>query len=485
MIRLIESSSAQLRLQEARAFVETRAARGDVWLVGPSRPAVDDLARSIAVQSGATIGLHRFSLTQLAARLAAPILAGQGLAPVTYLGSEAVAARAAFDAQKEGALQYFAPVARTPGFPRALARTLQELRLAGVGADRLAVQALGGPDLAVLLERFDAQFANASATDRATLFDAATRALLPPEGGSHATAAPDGGSHASQAESRGFRLQAEGLLLLDVPIDSAVEFAFVRALLGFHESGTGHAVPSTEHSALSTLITVPFGDIATMERLRSLGLERELLEQTGDSDLVALRRYLFARSQPPVREPAGDVRFFSAPGEGRECVEIARRIVQEARRGVPLDEIAVFLRAPERYVGLLEHALRRALPDERGYARAWFDRGTRRPHPAGRAFLAILACACERLSARRFAEYLSLAQVPRLDEARRVVEFIAPVAEEFAGWRPDDDDRESGDGDRDSEDTGKVAESPIPDPRSPTKRPSSRARCARRGSGKR
>ena len=37
--------------------------------------------------------------------------------------------------------------------------------------------------------------------------------------------------------------------------------------------------------------------------------------------------------------------------------------------------------------------------------------------PAGRAFLAILACACEHLSARRFAEYLSLAQVPRLDEA--------------------------------------------------------------------
>src|SRR5204862_5800387 len=54
-----------------------------------------------------------------------------------------------------------------------------------------------------------------------------------------------------------------------------------------------------------------------------------------------------------------------------------------------------------------------------------------------------------------------------LDEARRVVEFIAPVAEEFAGWRPDDDDRESGDGDRDSEDAGKVAESSIPDPRSP------------------
>lgn len=404
-IRLIESSSAQRRLREARVFVETHTTRGDVWLVGASRGAVDDLSRAVAVATGATIGLHRFSLTQLAARLAAPILAAQGLAPVTYLGSEAVAARATFDAQRDGALQYFAPVAQTPGFPRALARTLQELRLAAVGADRLGSLALGGGDLAVLLERFEEQFARASATDRATLFDAATRAL-------------------NQLPATGFQPPAS-LLLLDVAIDSAVEFAFVSALL--QRPASGLQPP--------TLITVPFGDIATMDHLKSLGLERELLEQTGDTDLVALRRYLFARSQPPVREPAGDVRFFSAPGEGRESVEIARRIVQEARGGVPFDEIAVFVRAPERYVGLLEHALRRALPDERGYARAWFDRGTRRPHPAGRAFLAILACACEHLSARRFAEYLSLAQVPQLDEARRAPEFVAPADEELGVWR--------------------------------------------------
>jgi CRISPR/Cas system-associated exonuclease Cas4 (RecB family) len=452
--RLIESSSAQLRVDAARAFVEEHARDGDVWLVGASRGSVDDLARSIAMKTGATIGIHRFSLTQLAARLAAPILAGQGLAPVTYLGSEAVAARATFEAQRDAALRYFAPVAKTPGFPRALARTLQELRMAEVRADRLGPLPLGGPDLSVLLERFDQQFASASATDRATLFAAATEALLPAKAGSHRREEP---------------LPA-GLLLLDVPIESNIEFAFISALLGLstqhsalstehsalstehaalstehsalgtehsalsteHSAlSTKHSALSTEHSALSTLVTVPFGDIATMERLKSLGLERELLEQTGDSDLVALRRYLFARSQPPEREPAGDVRFFSAPGEGRECVEIARRIVQEARNGVPFDEIAVFVRAPQRYVGLLEHALKRAIPDENGRARAWFDRGTRRPHPGGRAFLAILACACEHLSARRFAEYLSLAQVPRLDETQREPEFVLPDDEEL------------------------------------------------------
>ena len=440
--RLIESSSAQLRLHEARVFVEAQAARGDVWLVGASRGAVDDLARSIAAAAGATIGLHRFSLPQLAARLAAPILAAQGLAPMTYLGSEAVAARATFEAQRDAELLYFAPVAKTPGFSRALARTLQELRLAEVRADRLESLPLGGGDLAVLLGRFDEQFAAASAIDRATLFDAATRALL-------------------TAESSAFRLQAEGLLLLDVPIESAVEFAFVKALLSSADraSLSVSSAPRASRLAHRILITVPFGDIATMDRLKSLGLERELLEQTGESDLVALRRYLFARSQPPAREPAGDVRFFSAPGEGRESTEIARRIVQEARRGVPFDEMAVFVRAPERYVGLLEHALRRALPDERGYARAWFERGTRRPHPAGRAFLAILACAGEHLSARRFAEYLSLAQVPRLDETQREPPFVVPLVDELPlpGSRSDErgarnDDEEPGLGPRDSDD---------------------------------
>jgi hypothetical protein len=69
------------------------------------------------------------------------------------------------------------------------------------------------------------------------------------------------------------------------------------------------------------------------------------------------------------------------------------------------------VRSPRNYFGLLEHALARAgVP-------AWFDRGTRRPHPAGRAFLALLACAAEHLSAARFAEYLSLAQVPQVGGA--------------------------------------------------------------------
>src|SRR5204863_1251065 len=107
----------------------------------------------------------------------------------------------------------------------------------------------------------------------------------------------------------------------------------------------------------------------------------------------------------------GDVLFFSAPGEGRETVESARRILDEARAGTAFDEMAVLLRATDLYGSLLEVALQRAgIP-------AWFARGTSRPDPSGRAFLALLDCALEGLSARRFAEYLSLGQVPPLDVA--------------------------------------------------------------------
>src|SRR5258707_500992 len=117
------------------------------------------------------------------------------------------------------------------------------------------------------------------------------------------------------------------------------------------------------------------------------------------------------------------VSVISAPGEMHECVEIARRIAAEARRGVAFDRIAVLLHEPIRYAPYLQEALARAqIP-------AYFARGTRRPEPGGRALLALLCCAAEDLSARRFAEYLSLAQVPDADRLRDDEPTISPDAE--------------------------------------------------------
>ncbi|MCK6551846.1 PD-(D/E)XK nuclease family protein, partial [Myxococcota bacterium] len=124
---------------------------------------------------------------------------------------------------------------------------------------------------------------------------------------------------------------------------------------------------------------------------------------------AGLRRtqeHLFDDAVIEPAPPSDEVSVLSAPGESRECVELARLVRREAARGVPFDRMAILLRAPSRYRAHVEEALRRAkIP-------AHFASGSVRPDPSGRAFLALLSCAAEGLSARRFAEYLSLGEVP-------------------------------------------------------------------------
>ena len=377
-MRIITSTSAAARLEAAREFVLDALPASELLIVSASRGAADDFARALAKTRGATFGLYRFSLTQLAARLAAPLLSRARLLPTTALGVQAVAARALFDADHDKTLKYFAPVASTPGFPRALARTLEELALATVSVAALRVLPDGGADLADLFERFDAQFQSTSAVDRAAFLRTATEAAADAHGHDHPYAACR-------------------LVLLDVAITNATERGFVEALIA---------------RAPDTLATIPAGDFLTTDAFASfeppVSLDRD--EPTG---LDRVRRHLFAATAPPPAEPLQEVELFSAPGEGRESVEIARRVLREARRGIPFDRMAIALRAPQHYAGLLEHAL------ERAGVPAYFERGTRRPHPAGRAFLALLACALDNLSARRFAEYLSLGQVPEAPDAAR------------------------------------------------------------------
>jgi CRISPR/Cas system-associated exonuclease Cas4 (RecB family) len=290
------------------------------------------------------------------------------------LGAEAIATRAAFDAHAAGELPYFGSVADLPGFARAAARTIGELQLAGVDAAAVFGVSHVGHDLAALLGRAATEAAAAGTVSRAEMLAAAAARLhTDPEA-----------------------LPARAVLLLDVAIASAAERGVLEALASV---------------ATTMLATVPAGDVATRATLVASGgddASSPLPDETGPTALDRLRQYLFAPDTPPAGAVDDTVHLFSAPGEGREAVEIVRRVVEEAARGVPFDEIAVLIRAPQTYLGLLEHAFARAgVP-------AWFERGTRRPDPAGRAFLALLACAAESLSARRFAEYLSLAQVPHL-----------------------------------------------------------------------
>jgi ATP-dependent helicase/nuclease subunit B len=378
MLRVITSTSAAARLEAARRFLERLPSSAECVIVGATRGAADDFVRAMARRAGATFGLTRFGLTELAARAASARLAGAGHAPATQAGAEAVAARAVFDAVAAGELQYFTPVASMPGFPKALARTIHELRLAGVGPGRLDTSGTAAGDVGRLLARVEAELDRVAVDDRAALFRLAAEAV-----------------RAGQV-----RWADLPLVLLDVPLDSKADREFVAAIAG---------------RAPEMLATVPDGDVATANALASLGGAVDEVPDAApvSTDLAHLRRHIFSFSEdrPPLRERSGDVRLFSAPGEGREAVEVARRVLDEAERGVPFDEMAVFLRTPQHYLGLLEHACARAeVP-------AYFDRGIRRPDPAGRAFVALLSCAVEGLSARRFDEYLSLGQVPQVSRA--------------------------------------------------------------------
>ena len=76
--RIITSTSSELRLRDATAFLHQSRLEQEVLVVAASRGAADDLARRAATARGASLGWHRFSVLQLAARLGVDALADPG-----------------------------------------------------------------------------------------------------------------------------------------------------------------------------------------------------------------------------------------------------------------------------------------------------------------------------------------------------------------------------------------------------------------------
>ncbi|HZR07796.1 MAG TPA: PD-(D/E)XK nuclease family protein [Myxococcales bacterium] len=349
MRQLLTSAASWPRLEAAQEWLRGRAPGSRALVVGATQDAASELVRAAALASGAAFGWQRFTLGRLAAVVAADALAARGLSPLSALGVEAVCARVVH--QLKGNLGRFQPVADQPGLPRALLRTIQESRLAG---------ARPGGDLGRILDAYEAELRRAGLADRAEVFRLAL-----------------------EADSALLSLPA---LLLDVPLQAPVEERFVARLSG------------------PVLAVAPQADAGRIAR--ALGVSPSRVEEVADTSLARVQQRLFVEGTAPPTPLGEDVLLFSAPGESRECVEIARLICREAERGVPFDRMAVVLRSPAQYRPLLEEAFARAaIP-------AHFAAGTLKPDPAGRAFLALLACAAEGLSARRFAEYLSLGEVP-------------------------------------------------------------------------
>ena len=384
------SPDAASRLHAAREWLASQSADAEIILVTHSSDAARDLHLDLLRDRSASFGLQRFTLNVLAARFAQHSLANSGAAPASNLSFTAIVARAIHSLNSRKKLTYFAPVALRPGFPIAVARTLEELRMNEVSIDRLGEQSRGGADLAIIASLVDEYFDEAKLSDRSLMFRAAIESIDAAENSS---------------------LVKRPLLLLDVPVQTKLQTRLVQEL-----------------ASRSPLVfaTVPHGDERSVTSLEAaLGVTKSGLRSTDThSSLKCVKQHLFESSAPKPGPLDSSVKLQNWPGEPRECLEIARSIQSEAASGVQFDRMAVLLNSPGEYRAHLEEAFARAeIP-------AYFVRGTTAPDPSGRALLALLACAAEGLSAKRFAEYLSLGQVPEPETQKDVdSEWVGPQDE--------------------------------------------------------
>jgi hypothetical protein len=149
---------------------------------------------------------------------------------------------------------------------------------------------------------------------------------------------------ASALDGERLRLVGLPMLLLDVPIRNGRSSPFTHSLA---------------LAAPAVLATAPAADEPTLSRLRDrLGVQVDDVDQETAGDNQAstraraienLQRGLFKEGGSLEAKADDTVEVFSAPGEGRECVEIARRVLALVREGISFDRIAVLLRSPEGY----------------------------------------------------------------------------------------------------------------------------------------
>ncbi len=489
---VLVSSRAQLRLHRAHTWLREQAPATEVLVVGASLDAASALLRDALDPHPAAFGWHRTTLNQLAAGMAAPLLTANGTVPLGRFGARAVAARTIDRVAQARQLGRYASVSGGPGFARAILRVIEELRLMDVDARRLGEQ---DPDLARLSDAYEQTLNEAGLTDRPGVFRAALASLQASDSPAHplvglSAAVLDVPLHTRlEAQLVNALLERSPDAMVTVPAGDQLSLAalsrFEQVLLddqaaSLDDAATDSASPaeallgrlqqrlfqvqadfaeaSPSPSAPEPISVVPTsappadapapdavqlelppaaeGDTFDMfAEPPAAGPAEAESAGTPDSTQAAAaevpdQAQSDACAAVPGAESGPTLDVFSAPGESRECVEIARRILRLAGEGKPFDRMAVVLRSPEQYRSHLLEALNRAqIPFV-------FSRGVLRPDPTGRAFLALLNCAMEGLSANRFSEYLSIGELPNADEDGQPPP--APAAE--ARWVPSDEE---------------------------------------------
>lgn len=306
-------------------------------LLVPSIAAARELPRRLASTGRAIAGVYGLGVRSLARALGEPALLGRGLRPWNRGHASLVAARL-LDGPHGLALDAGLP--RAP-VALALARTLVALRAGGVDGDRLqaaVAAAVTGEDrarvraVASLHRAFTAEVENRFA-DGVTLLRAAADAL----------------------PGASWLKDAEVLVVDDLELDPA-ERAFVAALArtlpvrmlaqdappavadgGFAAWASGHRIAR-----------VPWADSPLAP----------LAPPPPPAGLARLRARLFETPEgPPIDD--NSVELVTAAGEAAEVKSVVRRLLREAARGVPFEEMGVVLPRPDTYAPLFTDLLAR------------------------------------------------------------------------------------------------------------------------------
>ena len=369
-------------------------------LLVPPYASAEELPRRLASTGCALAAVYALEPLELARAIAEPLLLARGLRPWRGQHSALLAARILTSADAEGELPLPGGARRAP-VVTALTRTLVALRHGAVApeaVERLATADAARPGedarrlraLAGMYRRFHDAL-EGQAADPVALY-AAARAALP---GAHWLAG------------------AEVLIPEDLELEPVAE-EFVAALAA--------ALPTV---ILHRPLPPSLRPASFRGRFASRGV--------GEADWSATRLAPLAPPPPPpslrrlresLFEPLagtevddGAVELLTAAGEAAEARAIARRLLREAARGVPFEEMGVVLARPDPYAPLFADLLTRlGVPY--------------RLHPSlplryGRAARSLLLLfRCRGLERQAVMELLTFAPVP----------FAAMLGEEGRAW---------------------------------------------------
>ena len=307
-------------------------------LLVPSQAAAVELPRRLVSTGRAVAGLYPFKVVDFARALAEPVLLGRGLR-AWDTGHDALLASRLL-AESGQALHLPEGTPRSP-VAAALARTLAALRRGGIPPERLdeLAAAAAGEDDARRLTTLARLYRDFHEALEGTTADPV--ALL--------AAAREGLAQARWLEG------AEVLVADDLELDP-VELDFVTALAQvFPVRVLARELPPSLRPA-------SFRGRLLARGVREIGWGETtfapLAPPPTTASLERLRRGLF---EPPAGTPIADgaIELVAAPGEAAETRAIVRRLLREAARGVPFEEMGVVLPRPETYAPLFTDLLTR------------------------------------------------------------------------------------------------------------------------------